>query len=169
MTKEQAIDIATVFVAQKNLATESALPHPYCWVVSPPVEHEEGWYFDYTFDHRFGRLADEPLLIGGAPGYLVSKSTQQIRPISWGELPELPMQDSLRRQAAQQAERLLSAGLTLLNLRRHLRLPLAKLQAFKAQLTENSKAEQRALLIAQLYQQAREEYKPGKDQDIDLV
>ncbi|NVO32315.1 MULTISPECIES: hypothetical protein [Hymenobacter] len=158
MTKEQAIAIATGFVAQQN--QDSSLPAAYHWVVGKPVEHEEGWYFDHVFGLRPGQLAVEPLLLGGAPGFLVCKSTQRIRTISWKELPELPLQDALRKQAVQQAENLLAAGLTLANLRSHLPLPLSELQAFKARLTESNEAEQRAMLTAQLYQHAWKAHEP---------
>jgi hypothetical protein len=158
MTKEQAIAIARQLVAAKNQT--APLPAPYYWVVKEPVEYEQGWYFDHCFDHRQGQLAEEPLLLGGAPGFLLSKSTGSVTTLSWGELAELPEQDRRRRQATQQAaqqmEALLAGELSLARLRQQLKRPLPELQAFKAQLSAASVVQQQGLLSAALYQQALE-------------
>lgn len=158
MTKEQATAIARQFVAANNQT--APLPVPYYWVVREPIEYEEGWYFDYGFDHRQGRLAEEPLLMGGAPGFLVSKNTGLVTTLSWGELAELPEQERRRRQATQQAaqqmEALLAGELSLARLRQQLKMSLPELQAFKAQLSAASVVQQQALLSAALYQQALE-------------
>jgi hypothetical protein len=104
------------------------------------------------------RLAEEPLLLAGAPGFIVSKSTGSVTTLSWGELAELPEQDrrrrQARRQAAQQTDALLAGELSLARLRQQLKLPLAELQALKAQLRVASVVQQQALLSAALYQQA---------------
>jgi hypothetical protein len=123
VTKEQALAIASQVVAQQN--QETSLPAAYYWVVAEPVEYDEVWYFDHTFDHREGRLAEEPLLLGGAPGFIVSKSTGLIKTISWGTLAELPEQEKLLRQAAQQTEALFAGELSLARLRQQLKMPLA--------------------------------------------
>lgn len=156
MTKEQAIAIARQQVAANNQTIP--LPDPYYWIVKEPVEYEQEWYFDHSFDHRQGRLAEEPLLMGGAPGFLISKSTGLVTTLSWGELAELPEQDKRRRQATQQAaqqlEALLAGELSLARLRQQLKMSLPELQAFKAQLHAASAVQQQALLSAALYQQA---------------
>lgn len=150
--------IAGQVVAAQNQT--APLPVAYHWVVKEPVEYEEGWYFNHSFDHRQGRLAEEPLLLAGAPGFLISKITGSVTTLSWGELAELPEQDRRRRQAtlqaAQQTEALLAGELSLARLRQQLKLPLAELQAFKAQLGAASVVQQQALLSAALYQQALE-------------
>ena len=158
MTKEQALAIARQHVAANNQT--APLPDPYYWIVKEPVEYEQGWYFDYCFGHRQGRLAEEPLLMGGAPGFLISNSTGLVTTLSWGELAELPEQERRRRQATQQAaqqlEALLAGDLSLARLRQQLKMPLPELQAFKAQLSAASVGQQQALLSAALYQQALE-------------
>jgi len=133
------------------------LPRNYQWIVAEPTQYNEAWYFDHTFEHRFGRLAEEPLFLGGAPGFLVSKSTRLVSTVSWQEFSELPQREALRRQAAQRAQDLLLGDLTLPNLRRHLKLSLPELLAFKTRLAASNEVEQRALLIEQLYKQALEE------------
>ncbi|MBC6697724.1 hypothetical protein [Hymenobacter sp. BT190] len=157
MTKEEAIAIAHGFVSQQN--QESPLPTDYQWIVAEPTEYDEAWYFDRTFEHRFGRLAEEPLAIGGAPGFLVSKSTRLVSTVSWQDFSELPKREAMRRQTAQLTQDILSAELTLANLRRHLQLSLPELLAFKTRLADSSEVEQRALLFGQLYKQALEEAK----------
>jgi hypothetical protein len=154
VTKEQAVAIARQVVAAQNRT--SPLPAAYHWVVGEPVEYYAVWYFNYTLDHRQGRFAEEPLLLAGAPGFVISKSTGLVTTLSWGELAELPAQDRLRRQAAEQTEALLAGELSLARLRQQLKMPLAELQAFKAQLRAASVVQQQALLSAALYQQALE-------------
>lgn len=158
VTKEQAIAIARHVVAAKNQT--APLPAAYHWVVQEPVEYDEGWYFDHSFDHRQGRLDEEPLLMGGAPGFIIWKSTGSVTTVSWGDLAELPEQDRRRRlarqQAAQQTEALLAGVLSLARLRQQFKMPLAELQAFKAQLSAASQVQQQALLSAALYKQALE-------------
>jgi hypothetical protein len=158
VTKEQAIAIARQLVTANNQT--APLPTPYYWVVKEPVEYEQGWYFAHSFEHQQGRLAEEPLLLGGGPGFLISKSTGLVTTLSWGELAELPEQDRrlrrARQQAAQQMEALLAGELSLARLRQQLKMPLPELQAFKAQLSAASVVQQQALLSAALYQQALE-------------
>jgi hypothetical protein len=77
VTKEQALAIASQVVAQQN--QETSLPAAYYWVVAEPVEYDEVWYFDHTFDHREGRLAEEPLLLGVPPGLSSPKARALLR------------------------------------------------------------------------------------------
>jgi hypothetical protein len=82
MDKISAIHIAVKHIEQRNIDN---VVKDIKWIVSEPIEKENGWYFDYKYES----LTDEPIYLGGAPGFMVKKDDSSIKVISWGEYSKL--------------------------------------------------------------------------------
>lgn len=72
-------------IAQSHLA-DNPMNHPYYrWTVADPVEWEDGWYFDYSYECTKDIPPEELDGVGGAPGFFVRKTDGSVVDVSWSE------------------------------------------------------------------------------------
>lgn len=87
MNREEATRLAQLFLLEEERDHPLALDN--IRILNSPTEYEEYWYFDYRYQHP-DKLSDQLRdMIGGAPGFVVSKGGKQMRAITWNELYEL--------------------------------------------------------------------------------
>ncbi|WPP51718.1 hypothetical protein [Catalinimonas niigatensis] len=79
MKKEIAIKIAKEHV--NHLNQENSMSDIIKWKISNPVEFSDYWYFDYEFEN----LTEDEVNVGGAPGYIITKSDGSLKILSWQE------------------------------------------------------------------------------------
>lgn len=84
ITAEQATTIA-----QRHLVANPLHDPEYAWIVPEPKETSEGWYFDYRVECLLDIPEEDWTTFLGAPGFLVSKSSGEVRDVGWDELGDL--------------------------------------------------------------------------------
>jgi hypothetical protein len=84
ITAEQARSIA-----QRHLDANPLGDPEYAWVLPAPREIPQGWYFDYMVKCLLDIPEEEWTTFLGAPGFLVSKASGEIRDVGWEELGDL--------------------------------------------------------------------------------
>ena len=87
-------------------------------------------------------------MFGGAPGFVISKQTEELTVVSWHEMQQLAAQSAIWQDCELAALALLRTDLTLATLRAHLPLTLPELVACKKELEmlgANETAKEQAL------------------------
>ena len=81
---EQAVQIAEAFVKSKG----EVYPGLYYSTIAPNV-YKDCFYFDFAIVDQCGKSYDGPQQFAGAPGFIVNKSTGEIKVIAFWELSQL--------------------------------------------------------------------------------
>ena len=76
-------------IAQRHLDANPLDDPEYAWILPKPEETAEGWYFDDMVRCLPDIPEEEWTTFLNAPGFLVSKSSGEIRDVGWDELCDL--------------------------------------------------------------------------------
>lgn len=76
-------------IARHHLDANPLDDPEYARVLPEPRETPEGWYFDYTVKCLLDIPEEDWTPFLGAPGFLVSKASGEIRDVGWDELGDL--------------------------------------------------------------------------------
>ncbi|HEX8349314.1 MAG TPA: hypothetical protein VF598_05090 [Hymenobacter sp.] len=158
LTREEAIELADAYIKHQN--EENSFHPEYEYAVSEPREYEEYWFFNFEIRHVHDLPKKDWEMFAGAPGYLVYKNTGQVKTTSWEKYSLLDKREALLKHCEQVATQLLTKEWSLQILRKHFKLPLPALIAFKKEL-ENpglSIQQKEQILKAQLMQEAVDIY-----------
>jgi hypothetical protein len=72
-------------IADDHIAAEPVPLDGYRMVHCGPQEFDEGWYFDYGIECNLNIPESEREMFGGAPGFIVNRSSGDLRIVSWDE------------------------------------------------------------------------------------